>query len=291
MNILALDKDPEKAAEYHCDKNVVEMVYQTVKILSTVHWYQLIDKHKLNLKYEIIDSNNNKIFKRTVYYFVKNYFLNGKIKDTLPPYKATNVNHPSIIWAKSSKSNYIWLTDLFYYLCKEYNKRYNKTHKLEQHVDFFKKNVPYNLPKKGLQEFATCMDDVYKISKDPIVCYKNYCYQKKYKISKWNYSKKPEWFENYSIYIDSKLDNICNIKSLIGKVANITSIKYMPLKAFFSKNRTYRIDHNFNNVIITNIYEEEDIINIKFITNDSKIKNLRYKKNTNLYEKIVLYNV
>ena len=33
MNIFVLDRDPQKAAQYHCDKHVVKMILETAQIL------------------------------------------------------------------------------------------------------------------------------------------------------------------------------------------------------------------------------------------------------------------
>jgi hypothetical protein len=34
VNIFVLDADPQKAAQYHCDKHVVKMVLETAQLLS-----------------------------------------------------------------------------------------------------------------------------------------------------------------------------------------------------------------------------------------------------------------
>ena len=43
-------------------------------------------------------------------------------------YKATHINHPSTIWARTTSENYKWLYDLFLSLLDEYTFRYNKFH-------------------------------------------------------------------------------------------------------------------------------------------------------------------
>ena len=37
MNIFYLDKDPVRAAEYHCDKHVVKMILESSQMLCTAH--------------------------------------------------------------------------------------------------------------------------------------------------------------------------------------------------------------------------------------------------------------
>ena len=36
MNIFYLDKDPQQAAKYHCDKHVVKMILESAQMLCTV---------------------------------------------------------------------------------------------------------------------------------------------------------------------------------------------------------------------------------------------------------------
>ena len=37
MNIFYLDKNPEIAAQYHCDKHCVKMILESAQLLSTAH--------------------------------------------------------------------------------------------------------------------------------------------------------------------------------------------------------------------------------------------------------------
>ena len=41
MNIFVLDLDPQKAAEYHCNKHVVKMILESAQMLCTAHWTHL----------------------------------------------------------------------------------------------------------------------------------------------------------------------------------------------------------------------------------------------------------
>ena len=38
MNIFVLDKDPKKAAKYHCDKHCVKMILEAGQMLCVAHW-------------------------------------------------------------------------------------------------------------------------------------------------------------------------------------------------------------------------------------------------------------
>ena len=89
MNIFVLDTDPEKAAEYHCDKHVVKMILETAQLISSAHW----------------------------------------VTGNVAPYRLTHKNHPCAIWVRESLDNYKWLFSLFNFLSFEYTKRYKKIHK------------------------------------------------------------------------------------------------------------------------------------------------------------------
>jgi len=89
MNIFVLDKDPEIAAQMHCDKHVVKMILETAQLLSTA----------------------------------------VRLTGGSYGYKATHKNHPSSIWTRKTKGNFYWLQQLGVSLLTEYTFRYDKRHK------------------------------------------------------------------------------------------------------------------------------------------------------------------
>ena len=48
MNIFILDKNPKKAAEYHCDKHVIKMILETSQLLCSVFYYRSNIFHLIN---------------------------------------------------------------------------------------------------------------------------------------------------------------------------------------------------------------------------------------------------
>lgn len=98
MNIFVLDRIPETAAQYHCDKHVVKMPLETAQILSAVHW-----------RY-----------------------------GNEPPYALTHPNHPCTLWAGQTVENYRWLVRLGLALCKEYTHRYDKRHGSERVIQLLR---------------------------------------------------------------------------------------------------------------------------------------------------------
>jgi hypothetical protein len=73
MNIFALDLDPVKAANYHCDQHVNKMILESAQLLSTAAFYLLP---------------------------IRTYHL---IKPVV--YKPSYPNHPCALWLRSPESN------------------------------------------------------------------------------------------------------------------------------------------------------------------------------------------
>lgn len=85
MNILYLDDDLEKCAQYHCDTHVIKMILESTQILCTV-----LHEKGINA-----------------------------------PYRPTHKKHPCVIWAGESLNNWIWLKEFTKELNKEYQYRFN----------------------------------------------------------------------------------------------------------------------------------------------------------------------
>lgn len=184
MNIFILDQSPQIAAEYHCDKHVVKMILESAQMLSTAHWLQAL---KMFNK-EISDFKRVRDAKE---------FLYANLKESMhPPYKITHVRHPCTIWTTESMENYVWHVKLLFYLCGEYTKRYGKIHKTAQYIKWFVDNRPYQIPKTGMTPFKICMLDDYKVSADPVECYKEYYIKDKSRFAKWKLGNIPQWYLN-----------------------------------------------------------------------------------------------
>ena len=177
MNIFLLDKEPDKCAEYHCDKHVVKMCLELAQILSTVHRY--VDGREI-----VIIKNNKKITK---------YVLDDS-RDFLL-YQATHINHPSVIWTRQSKENYNLVKNIFISLCSEYTYRYNKIHlSYTKLIDILKHSPSKISDKKFVQmtkEFQA-MPIQYK-NDDPVQAYRDYYNGEKQNIFSWKNRNKPFW--------------------------------------------------------------------------------------------------
>jgi hypothetical protein len=162
MNIFFLSWKPREAAEYHCDKHVVKMIIETAQLLYAAHW--------------VLETPN------------------------LPPnaYKLAHKNHPSAIWTRESLTNYLWLSSLGWWLCKEYQFRYgeSKVHKTEAHIVWLLNNPP-KMPSVNMTPVRLAMPNEYKMS-DPIVSYQKFYIESKLKarnIVKYTKREAPDFIK------------------------------------------------------------------------------------------------
>lgn len=156
MNIFYLHENPITAARYHCDKHVVKMILETAQLLSTAH-----------------------------------HVLDG---EDAPEgiYKKTHVNHPSAVWVRQSKDNYLWALDLFIWLIDEYKYRYHKQHKTSRLVSKLVQ-WPMNIPDTGFTPPPQCMPEVFKCD-DAVEAYRNYYKGAKANFASWTNTAIPEWW-------------------------------------------------------------------------------------------------
>ena len=177
MNIFYLDHDTEKCAEYHVDKHVVKMILEYCQLLSTAH--------------RLSDGLQEPGFSKTGRN-VKRWRLLDNRDSVL--YHATHVNHPSAVWARASRENYLWLADLLNKLSKEYTRRYDKVHKC--YSDGLVKALqipPSNIGPKGFTQPTPAMPDEYKVD-DSIISYRTYYIKDKSGMASWKTRDVPAWY-------------------------------------------------------------------------------------------------
>ena len=175
MNIFHVSYDPVIAAQSLVDKHVVKMILESAQLLSTAH--RVMDGSK-----SVVVENNRK----------KNvYSLRDSRDDVI--YKATHINHPSAIWVRQSVLNYQWLVDHFYALIDEYAFRYEKKHKCLGILSYTLSSPPLNVKEFEMTPFACAMDDIYKVSTDPVENYRNYYRNGKKHLHSWTKRMPPEW--------------------------------------------------------------------------------------------------
>lgn len=168
MNIFVLDRNPKKAARYHCDKHVVKMILETAQLLCTA-----------------------------------DYKVSGN-EDTI--YKPTHNHHPCTIWASESKENFKWLLELGNALLTEYTSRYGKEHKSGKVMRHYQGNIPDELDStRGLTDFKLAMPDKYKCN-DAVQSYRNYYINEKLSFAKWEKQNNiPKWILENNQALDGML--------------------------------------------------------------------------------------
>lgn len=154
MNIFCVHRSPELSAQALHDKHVVKMVLETAQILSTV-----CHKH-------------------------------GWAADGM--YRPTHKNHPSVVWAGASLSNYYWLIDHGIALCEEYTYRFRRTHKSAAVIDLCYERTP-TFEDYSLTPFAQAMPDEFKNPVDAVAAYRAYYLGRKVQQSRWTRRPAPDF--------------------------------------------------------------------------------------------------
>jgi hypothetical protein len=127
--------------------------------------------------------------------------------------KISNHVHPTAVWIRICKENYLYAAEVACSIAYEYNLRYNKVHSCEKHAIWLKDNLPcfngledYSGSKKtvilresvffkslGMTPIPLCMpDDCYL--PDPIESYRKYYILYKAHFVKWTLCSIPYWF-------------------------------------------------------------------------------------------------
>lgn len=163
MNVFVLDRDPVKAAEYHCDKHVNKMIIEHLQMMSIVAAINDLDPAK-----------------RT----------NGEFYKTRAFRK-----HPCTIWMGESWANWAWTYQLTWSLCDEFKKRYGKEHGGRDSLLSLQK-TRVTLAKKlqhQMTEFAQAMPDECKVEGDAVAAYRKYYNMHKHDFATWK-TQAPDWW-------------------------------------------------------------------------------------------------
>lgn len=146
MNIFVSDSCPYKSALFLDDKRVLKMTLETTQLLCTA-----INLHSGS-----------------------------------SPYRTTHVNHPSSIWVRTSRANYLWTLKHLDALLKEYTARYGKVHKCQEYYDVLQDGAAL-IPEGELTEFPNCT--TFKSVSDVNLAYRLYLNEK------WKNDKRiPTWY-------------------------------------------------------------------------------------------------
>jgi len=183
MNIFYLDQDPERCAEYHCDKHSSKMCVEYAQMLSTAH--------------RVLDGEmwigQNRVGRSLKRWFLEDGVMNHSL------YKASHINHPSNVWVRQSDSNYEYLYKLWKALCKEYSHRYNRIHlsweKLHSALIIPPEKIKsgeFTEPPPAMKAYPHCI-----IKGDSITSYQHFYWEDKREFAKWTNRNKPTWWIEY----------------------------------------------------------------------------------------------
>lgn len=155
MNIFFLDRNPIRAARYHCDKHVPKMVLESAQIMCTV-------LHGMG--YEVT-------------------------------YRPTHRNHPCTIWAGKSKENFLWLYHLAKHLNEEWQIRFfhSRNHKSFDVIRSLPTPKCTEFKLRGFTYPALAMPDDCKTD-DPVESYRNYYRKYKAEMASWSRCPVPDWW-------------------------------------------------------------------------------------------------
>lgn len=185
MNIFYLDKDPKVCAEMHLDKHVVKMIIEYAQLMSTAH--RVLDGvEDLELRY-VPDSVPAKYRKIKIWKHPDDEMNLGLMR-------ASHINHPSGIWCRANKENYLWLYNLWKCLLQEYTHRYGKIHACAKY-DKFLSELPDNIPDGVFFEPTPAMPDECKILNSSLQSYHKYYIEKKNHFAKWTKREVPVWYK------------------------------------------------------------------------------------------------
>lgn len=174
MNIFVLHWKQRKAARWHVDSHVIKMLLETAQLLYTAHWVLYYPELR-ECKSPIALSKAQKQLE------VPEYMWSAPLCETSGEagYRPCHIWHPCQKWTRVCSGNYLWLATLGLELAREFRFRFKKEHSCEKHINWLHENIPLTIrifPRRG---FAVAMDDKYKISDNPIECYRHF-----YKTSK-----------------------------------------------------------------------------------------------------------
>ena len=183
MNIFALSKCPVESAQQMLDKHVVKMPTESCQMLHTNSLYFLF-----------WEAHGREPSLKELKGFHKESHFSYMMKPAM-------LNHPSTIWARKNKANFMWLYNHAVALCKEYSYRYDKTHGTESRIQ---DSFTFSYDEDELSPVSIAMADEYRLPEEKhtwdfvIKSYQHYYLEGKWRFAEWRKNRRPLWFpENH----------------------------------------------------------------------------------------------
>ena len=173
MNIFVLDLDPVKAAQAIDCVRVPKMVTESAQMMASA-----LRRHGA--------TDEQMPFR----------------KDGKSRYKGGYKHHPCTVWAGDSRDNFDWLANHAIALCREYKKRFGKTHACQKPIHTMS-HTGYLFNghcRKGMTSFAQAMPDEYK-DEDAVKAYRAYY---KSKVNSpggvhYRHTSPPDWWQGMEV--------------------------------------------------------------------------------------------
>jgi len=114
-------------------------------------------------------------------------------------YLAGHVNHPTNIWVRMCRENYMLMFTYYKLICDEYTYRYGKEHGAKDYW-WMLREPPKNMPSsvmghtpvpQAMKQFPECM-----VKDDTVQAYRNFYTVAKKSFATWKERGKPSWYEN-----------------------------------------------------------------------------------------------
>ena len=179
MNIFALSECPVESARQMLNKHVVKMPTESCHMLHTNCLYFLF-----------VNCHGREPTLKELKQFHKESHFSYLMKPAM-------LNHPSTIWARRNKANYMWLYNHAVELCKEYTYRYGKVHGSEKRIlDSF----TFSYDEDELTPVDIAMADIYRLPKEQhswdfvIRSYRHYYLEGKWRFAYWSKNRRPSWY-------------------------------------------------------------------------------------------------
>lgn len=190
MNLFVLSENAAAAAKAHGDKHVIKMMLEACQMLYTAHWTAAYPS-LLENKSAVAVSRAQKALPLPV-----RLLTAPKQKGTGEPgFRPVHLHHPCTLWIRESLGNYYWACSLALALAAEYEFRWpGRTHSCKAHATWLLLHPP-KIPRCERTQFVLAMDDIYKISSDPVENYRNYYRTSKQErgLTKYTGREAPEW--------------------------------------------------------------------------------------------------
>lgn len=192
MNLFILSANPVEAAQAHADTHVVKMILEACQMLYSAHWVAAYPE-LLEIKSAIGISRAQKALELPLSIADAPLRKNSSERG----YRPVHLHHPCTRWIRETIGNYKFACQLALAIGEEYKFRYGKEHLCTEHARWLLAHPP-SILKGDLQQFAVAMNDAYKISDDPIECYRHYYKTSKDERNLLNYTRrvKPSFLSN-----------------------------------------------------------------------------------------------